>query len=251
MEAAKVQAIQILNRLGFSVEQIPEQNNRTADLRVVDGATTYHIEVKEKVESPNTAKRRKEILDRGEVYDQDDPLSYNNRISSILRDAQDQLDQTPKASNTFQLIWFRADGVDADLKYRQAFSTFYGDVPLVALQPRNRDAATTCFYFDYCESFNLPTIDALILIDHKSLQVCLNEFAYRAEDFRRGFFCQRFRDLDGVIDPIALAESGKIISLRSNVSRKNDDEVCKSLKEQTGILYTTIRLRRHAHSVST
>ena len=249
MGPSKALAKQILSNLGFRVEEIPEGNSRSADLAISDDTSAYHLEVKEKFESQSVAQKRQECLARGDIYQQDDPLAHDNRISAILRDAQNQLDETLDKADAFQLIWFHANGVDADLKYRQAFATFYGQVPLIALEPRQSET-TTCFYFDYSAAFAMPTIEALILTDHTTLQVCLNEFSHRSDEFRRTPFYHRFRELDGVIDPLSLAAEGKIIACRAGIPRKSDHEVCKALREQTGVLYTTIRLNRHSYSAA-
>jgi hypothetical protein len=251
MEAGKALALNLLPKLGFSVDEVPVANGRTADLLVTDGESQpYLIEVKEKVESESHAQERIKILSRGDLYEQADPLTRDNRISGILQDARKQLDETPKDSSTFQLIWFHATGVDADLKYRQAFATFYGHVDLIAMNPRSH-RTPACFYFDYCAAFNMPTIEALIITDSKQLQVCLNEFSHRGVEFRQSALCKRFAEMDGVIDPVAMAADGMIIACRVTVPRKNDDEVAKALQEQTGVLYSPIRLTRHAVSAAT
>ena len=250
-EVGKAIATQELKGLGFQVDEVPVANDRTADLLAIDTELQqYLIEVKDKVESESQAQERIEILGRGDLYEQADLLARDNRITGILRDARKQLDATPKDSSTYQLIWFHATGLDADLKYRQAFATFYGHVDLIALNPRSH-RTSACFYFDYSAAFNMPTIEALILTDNKQLQVCLNDFSHRAEDFRHSRLCQKFVEMDGVIDPVAMADNGGIIACRATVSRKNDDEVAKALQEQTGVLYSPIRLTRHAVSAAT
>lgn len=249
METGKSQAVQVLTGLGFHVEEIPVANTQTADLKVSDDGSTYLTEVKDKIEAESLAQKRRAILGRGEVYEQCDPLSRDNRISGILADAQQQLDRTPKRDGTFQLIWLYATGVDADLEYRQAFATFYGHVDLMAMNPRLPDT-TACFYFDYSAAFKMPTVEALILADNKQLQVCLNEFAPRAAEFRQTYLCRKFAELDGVIDPVAMAADGRIIVCRATISRKVESDTIAALQEQTGVLYSTIRLTRHACSAA-
>lgn len=249
MEADKSRAARILSHLGFHVEEIPVGAGRTADLRITDDTSIYHLEIKEKFEAAALADVRTDCLARGEVYEQADDLAHDNRISGILCDARKQLDKTPKDAGTFQLIWFHADGIDSDLKYSQAFATFYGQVPLIALNPRHSETKH-CFYFDYSAAFAMPTVEALILTDSNQLQVCLNEFAIRANEFRATQFYQRFLALDGVIDPLALASSGKVIACRATIPRKNDEDVSNALQEQTGVLYSPIRMKRHACSVA-
>lgn len=259
MEFAKSQATQILTGLGFQVDEIPTGDSRRADLRVYDDSFSYHLEVKEKFESAEDAMVRADLLRQGEIYQQADLLAHDNRISGIFRYAQKQLDETPKDSSTFQLIWFHANGIDADLKYRQAFATFYGQVQLIAIPPlrspvpvavESRPPTPHCFYFDYSAAFAMPTVEALIITDSETMQVCLNEFSSRANEFRSTPFCQKFAELDGVIDPKALVAAGKIIACRTDAPRKNDNDIAKALQEQTGVLYTPIRLTRHACSAA-
>lgn len=249
MEVGKSFAIKILSNAGFQVKDIPVSVQRTADLLVTDNEANYLIEVKEKVESVEQAEERRAILNSGELYEQSDLLARDNTISGILRSAQKQLDASEKAEGTYQLIWFHATGVDADLKYRQAFSTFYGHVDLIPMNPRSSDNPP-CFYFDYCAAVQMPTVDALILTDNTQLQLCLNEFSDRAKEFQETPFCRKFAEMDGVIDPVSMASKGSIIACRAMIPRKNDDEIAKALQEQTGVLYSPIRLTRHACSAA-
>lgn len=249
MEAGKAQARHVLTTLGFLVEDIPLRDGRSADLKISDDESIYHIEVKEKFESPQLAADRAQRLNRGELFEQADLLAYDNRISGILRDAKKQLDETPKDASEFQLIWFHADGIDADLKFRQAFATFYGMVSLIALHPR-RSGTTDCLYFDYCESIRMPTVEALILSDADNLQVCLNEFSERRIEFQSTRFFKTFSDLGGVFDPVALVEAGQLIACRAAISRKEDAEIERALQIETGVLYTSIRLTRHSCSAA-
>jgi len=160
----------------------------------------------------------------------------------------------------FQLIWFHADGIDADTKYRQAMATFYGQV---ALSPRwdgkanwqdwkksQPDTLPTCFYFDYAASYAMPTVEALILTDRTQLQLCLNEFSIRLNEFRASAFCQRVYELGGLLDPIDLAAQRKVIVCRATITRKDDNAIALALQEQTGVLYMPIRLTRYCWSAA-
>lgn len=243
MEFAKGLAAHVFTELGFQVEEIPVCAGRSADLRIVDSELTYHVEVKEKFESAADADVRREQLMAGEVCWQTNKLSHDNRISGILRDAQKQLDQTDKDHSTFQLIWFHADGVDADLKYLQAFATFYGDVPVSS----GRET-THCFYFDYSAAFVMPSIEAIVLSDHKQLQFCLNEFSPRAGEFRQSHLCRKFDSIGGVFDPQQIVRDGLAIACRATIPRKDDHETARALQEQTGLKYTPIRMNRYTGS---
>ena len=251
IEIGKTTATRVLERLGFDVEKVPVGNGRTADLLAIDSESQqYLIEVKDKVESESKAQERIERLRRGDPYVQADQIAQDNRISGILQDARKQLDATPKNDTTFQLIWFHATGVDAGLKYRQAFATFYGQVDLLALNPLS-NRTRVCFYFDYSTAFNVPSIDGLILTDGENLQLCLNEFSAHGDEFRRSELYRKLIESGGVVDPVVLEAEGAIISCRAAIARKNDDEIVKALQEQTGVLYSPIRFTRHAVSIAT
>jgi hypothetical protein len=250
MEAAKLLAAEFLSRHGFHVEEIPVGEGKSADLRFTDDSATYHVEVKEKFESEEDAKTRKEILSRGEMFEpQPKKLSSDNRISGILAQARKQLDATPKDSGTFQLIWFHSHGFDADLKYRQAFATFYGDVPVSSRRPHPEETKH-CFYFDYSAALVMPTIEALVLCDGKQVQVCLNESSRRAGEFRTTGFYKKFLFLDAIFDPVALESAGEVIFCRAEIARKNEAEIVSALQAQTGVLYTPHRLNRYTFTIA-
>ncbi len=209
----------------------------------------YLIEVKDKFESPETSEARNECMSRGEMFEHRGRISRDNRICAILRHAQKQLEETPGDSSAYRIIWFHSNGFDADLKYRQIFATFYGHVHLIAVEPRSA-GSITCFYFDYSAAFESPSIDALILSDDQSIQLCLNEFSSRFDSFRTSFLWKRFDERGAVFDPRARRESGEIIAFMSNLPRKNDLDVCKALQNETGILYTALRPYQYTWSTA-
>jgi len=250
MEVSKEFAKQVFAHFGFQAEDIPVSIGRSADLRIADETAVYHIEVKEKFESPEDVKVRIDILRTGEVFQEVAELSHDNRISGILRDAQKQLDKTSKThSDTFQLIWFHATGIDADLKFRQAFATFYGDVPVSARRP-HEPGTKHCFYFDYSAAFAMPTVEALILSERNGIQVCLNERSARAAEFRQTRLFKTLHSAKAIFDPLELEAAGEIVFCRATIPRKRDNEIANALREQTGVEYTPIRMKRYSSSVA-
>jgi hypothetical protein len=235
MEYSKRLAIAELRRLGFEVDEIPCGTGKRADLRVNDGTHAYHIEAKDKFESLDIP-----TASQGELYRRKDPITHNNTVSGVLRDAQKQLSQTPKADATFQLIWFHAG---SDLQWRLAFATFYGHMHLSAVWPRDAKSAE-CFYFTYNVAHSMPDVEALILTEGDGLHLCLNEFSPRRDEFRSSRLYEVFSV--GEIDPVAMETAGKIIACRADISRKNPQDVLRALKEQTGVDYVPIALTRYS-----
>jgi hypothetical protein len=254
MEAAEAIAVKILSALGFQSEIIPLAKGKRADLKVVANGSTYYIEVKDKLDDERIAAKRTRKLKRGGVFAESKKIAHDNRTSGILRRACKQLNETPKHDLTFQLIWFHGSGIDADLKSKLAFATFYGQVALLPpwKRPNTSDCIKPdntlpmCLYFDPAASYNMPTVEALIITDQKYLQLCLNEFSSRQNEFKQSALFQRIIKEGNVFDPVALANEGKIIACRANIPRKNDDEIAKALEAQTGVLYKPIRLTRYS-----
>lgn len=246
MEAAKQQALELLTALQFSVEDIPESKARRADLRAADASSTYLIEVKQKLDDKDALEADSRGMASGSVARHFDPLSRNNRVDAILRDARDQLDETPKSNDDFRLLWFAANGVDCHVYWKRAFATFYGFVQLISLNPPS-SRIVDCFYFDYSAAWSMPTVDAMILVDHDKLQLCLNEFSPRLDAFRASGLCQRLSR--AVVDPKRLLTENSIIALHSDISRKNEDVVLDELFRQTGVRYKTLRPQHDSASV--
>lgn len=245
MEFAKKDAYKILSAIGCLVSEIPEADERRADLRAVDRSSSYIIEVKHKLDDFELLRDHSERMANGEVVLRSEPLSRNNRIDAIFKSAQEQLEKTPRSADEFRLIWFYADGIDRNLHWKRAFATFYGFVQLVALDPPSNNIAD-CFYFDFSAAWAMPGVDAMVLSDASQLQLCLNEFSNRIDDFTRTDFYRRLSS--GVVDPRNLCAKDSIIALRSDVSRKHEDIVLKALHNQTGVRYTPLRPIQHSAS---
>jgi hypothetical protein len=250
MEDAKQLAIRILKSLGYRAESIPESadgGGKRADIAADGDGDRYIIEVKHRFEDPVQRKAMNERLANGELVSTAESLCYSARVDAILRHGLKQIDETPKAHGTFNLLWFHAEGMDADLKARRARNTFYG---LVHLLPRPLDSPgaeeTQCFYFDHNTSIRLPTVHGLVIVDGEGLQLCINEFSDRAFEFRKSSLVAKLGT--AVIDPVSLESSGEAIVLRSNVRRSDETLVLQKIYELTGNRYISIRLNRHAVS---
>lgn len=248
MDAAEEFATKVLTAFGCHVESIRESDDKRADLLATDDTANYLVEVKHKLDDPKLFKDHAQEMARGEVVSRAAATTHNNRISGVFRHARDQLDRTPGPLNAFRIIWFHADGIDHDLRWKQAFATFYGRVHLWAKILPGNDVID-CFYFDYSAAWSMPSVVAMILTNDSGVQLCLNEFSDQADQFRDTRIYRRFAQDKSVVDPHELATKGDILACRTNVPRKNDDDVLDALREQTGVLYTVIRFSQHSASV--
>lgn len=234
--------------MGFRVEAIPEADGKRADFRATDGDSTYLVEVKHKLDDPELLRDHATRMARGEVVTRAELTGHKNRISAILKNGREQLDNTPGASNAYRLIWFHADGIDRDLRWKQAFSTFYGRVYLWPKEPPG-ECVVECYYFDYSAAWSIPSVDGMILSDAHRVQLCLNEFSGSINGLCTTSLHERFANHNAVVDPRKLVARGDVLACRSEVPRGDDDEVLEDLREQTGVLYAVIRFSQHSASV--
>jgi hypothetical protein len=233
--------------MGFAVEYVPEGSERRADLFVKDEVSSYVIEVKQRLDDPAMLTKHSERLDRGEIVTRAAPCAYSNRTSAILTQAAKQLDSTPTPTGTFRLIWLQLDGLDHDLRWKQAFATFYGSVYL--FPKKNRQSNTPqCFYFDYSAAFSMPNVDGLVLSDVEGIHLCVNEFSRTVEEFTESRLFHGFAQSNALTDPRKMKMRTDVVVLRSDVSRKDDRQILDALMVQTGIEYDVIRFSQHSAS---
>jgi hypothetical protein len=247
MDDAKQFAMCVLSAIRCRVAEIPESDAKRADLLATDDDSTYLIEVKQKLDDSALLRDDAQRMACGEVVFRSASTGHNNRISAILCHGRDQLDLTPGPPDAFRLIWLHVSGIDRDLHWKRAFATFYGRVQLWPKEPPG-DRLVECYYFDYSAARSIPSIDAMILSDHRGLQLCLNEFSQHIDRFCGTALCRRFAEGNAVVDPCMLAANGSILVCRAEIPRKDDEDVLNALREQTGVLYAVLRPVRHSAS---
>lgn len=76
--------------------------------------------------------------------------------------------------------------------------------------------------------------------------LCLNEFTGRVDRFRASRLWVSLAQNDEVYDPCLEAQRGTVIAFKSNMSRKNPDEVLQALRTEMGVLYSVIEMNRYA-----
>lgn len=92
----------------------------------------------------------------------------------------------------------------------------------------------------------MPSVDAMVVTDGKSLQLCLNEFSPRVSRLAKTNLCRRCSG--AVVDPRQVISEGSSIGLYSEVSRRDEEVVLAELQRTTGVLFTALRPTRHSVS---
>lgn len=241
MERPKRIASNFFARLGYSVTSIPEADEKRADLDVHDGNDQYIVEVKEKIDTGSQIRLSKNPIDDSEHLVGCEPFARSNGLDNVFKKTKKQLADTPSDDAAYQLIWLHTEGINADMMARRALFTFYG---VTTLSPGAlRGNAVNCVYFDYSTAFAAPSVDGLIVVENDKLLLCLNEFSPRYLRFRDTKLVRVFGD--AVYDPATFESREGTIVLRSNVSRKEKNEVLRELERISGIPYTIIEMNRY------
>jgi hypothetical protein len=245
MERSEQIATQFFRQIGFAVEDIPESNEKRADIRAFDSiGNEYITEVKERLDNPETiAAQSKTILGGDtEFVFRVSPTGRSNRLDGIFKSAGDQLAQTPPSGkNAYRLLWLRCDGIDSGLKAIRARNTFYGIVPVA---PNTAENGCMCFYFDFNSAYMLPHVNGLLILRDGGVILYVNEFSANVDGFRKSELVAKLGK--SVFDPVDIRANDGHIAFEGNMTRKDDLEVLAALEKQTGIKYHTCRMQRYS-----
>jgi len=174
-------------------------------------------------------------------YTTREPFSPSDRLDGVLKRGKKQLDETPSEPEAFKLLWLFVGGANADMTIRRALFTFYG---IATLSPLSKGGGgVNCVYFHSSTSYAMPGVNGLIVMENDSLQLCLNEFSPNYSSFQMS---NLVRDMgDAIYDPSRFESEPGTIVLRSNVPRKNEQDVLDELERTTGVRYVKTQLHRY------
>lgn len=222
-----------LEHFGLPLTKVPEGATKTADLLGTDGSGTFVVEVKSKEDSEEFLRRRHAAAITGEVLEEEHPVSRQNVMAGILRDAAKQLSATA-APKDFRLVVFNACGHHSDVQIEQAEATFYGSVDGVDLKSGE---TITIYFFKHNECFLLrDSLDALFVMTDwsrpgdRKVRLCLNPFSPRCDGLRSTAFFKAISPY--VADPFVEEERGKALIVDGNVDRSDKKRVLRHLQEK-------------------
>lgn len=119
MERAKQIARHFFEELGFHVDDIPESDEKRADLDVDDGVQQYIVEVKEQLDTGSQLTIEKSYPESDRKITRE-PHAASNRLDGILKDARKQLVATPSSDRALRLIFLMCTGPNADMFVRRS-----------------------------------------------------------------------------------------------------------------------------------
>lgn len=222
-----------------SIEETPGEAER-ADLRVCDGVRQYIIEVKERLSETIPLQREFFDDDNGgySVYTEGPKLA--DRMKERWKKGKKQLDATPGKERDFKLLFQYAKGDGAEIVIRRAIHEFYG---VAKLSPASReDPWVDCIYFNYAAAYRMPRLNGLLLLENRSLSLCLNEFSENYEDFRNSDLVRKMGN--AIYDPSNFDDREDTIVYDGDLPRKNETGILDELERKYGKRYRKIEMYR-------
>jgi len=227
----------LLQHWGIDVEDIPTsdaEEKQEADFVAAFSGVRVLIEEKTKEDDPTYLAKRATELESGEAHLSVLPLSRNETLSGLVRDASHQLKSSLDKLHDFRLIWFTGTGVQAEGKYEQFRATLYG---LTNILEMNTTYSRRCYYFRHADFFRrADIIDGAVVAhtDGRSItaRLCLNSLSPRYEALRSSAVVKPFGT--AVEDPPALEAEGTAFIADGAVDRKNESRLLVYLQNKYG-----------------
>lgn len=225
----------LLQHWGIAVEDIPTsdaEQKQEADFLASFGNARVLIEEKTKEDDPIYLAKREKELASGEIHTATLPISRNETLSRLVKNASRQLQSSSDKPHDFRLMWFTATGIHAEGKYEQFMATLYGRTNILEM---NAAHYRRCYYFRNADFFRrAEVIDGAIVAhtDGKSIsaKLCLNSLSPRYEALRHSAVLQPFGT--AVEDPSALEADGTAFILDCSLDRKNEAALLAYLQKK-------------------
>lgn len=217
-----------LTQLGFSVEKLPESTEsgkKMPDFLVKYGPTSALVEAKLKIDNPQDAAERENVLDTGEVYASDHALGRDETLSGIVRKGSRQLKAQTGLEADFKVLFVLMDCINASVVSEQLVDTLYGRTSVIECGKPPRPKP--CYFYRNSDFYRRQETDAAI-VGHvqahdgsTKLKICLNPYSPRYQKLKTSDFLLPFRQ--AVLDPIDEEEAGRAYIPDADVERKEHE----------------------------
>lgn len=160
-------------------------------------------------------------------------LARSNSISAHIKKAGRQLEETPAPANAVRIVTLVAAGDDPEVQAAQFTATLLGVVDLLqdAGDGSGSARATPCLYFDFCDFYRYPIIDAAVILAAGGCRLFVNPFARPDTVRATHFYC--FLDQRGAVaDPLYQEAAGEVYVVDSDVDRRDEDEVLAYVRQK-------------------
>ena len=171
--------VSILESIGISATKLPENSDRTPDLRACDTTHRYIIEVKTRTDDATLAR---ELRERGTAYRRS-TLGPTKAVTGIFQHAISQIDAY--ASDELRVVWMCVEsrrGAEYMLA-EQVRQTLYGSTLIVGGTLGNK--AVECYFFHESIFYRYQQLDCVVIAFGHRLALCLNPYSARLESLRQ------------------------------------------------------------------
>ena len=212
---------------GYEIDKIPESNEESPDFLIADDTSIYLLELKTKFPSEKEIAERRQVLSSGEIYNIDEIITFQNRLSKIIGKAKNQLKNYKVGEDVLRLVWLLSTGHLDEPRLDQFEATLYGSAYLYSIERYGN-----CYFFYNSDFFKYREIlDAAIVSTTSKGKLLLNPLSPRYEKIKNSSLIKHFKE-GSVIDPIENEKQGQALLVDSDVNRANEQAVLQYLKEK-------------------
>jgi len=227
--------LSLLRNCGLKAQLIPENNDKTPDIRVMMPDGDVLVEVKSKDDDQQLRNLLKSPKGT--------PLFYNvSLIETCIRDAWRQIRDFPNRDEAnFTLVWLitRKVGGITVLTKSFAMGLLYGTELLEGHKVGRKEFyRKECFFFRESIFFSkkkCKDLDGVVLHDVQSIKLCLNPFSPRYSSFKHTMFADLFRVQFAVVDPVEMEAADECFIADCSVDREDKNGIVRYLKSKYGL----------------
>lgn len=164
--------------------------------------------------------------------EEEESLGYSNAVSTVVRNASQQLARFDEAPVDFRLVWLHARNRYPDDQLERFKATLFGSVDLIDLQELSKSVpARPCFYFSFSEFFRFRDVldGAFVSTDHHGL-LCVNTLSPRHRMLAASRLATSFQP--GICDPVERETRGEGYIADCDISRKDKTRVLDYVKQK-------------------
>lgn len=226
-----------LSLMGFAVSDIGiVPNEKRADLLASFEEEEYVIEAKLREPHSKWKSLIEDVSKNGTSNISRDVKPWN-ALSSTIKEAYLQLQDTPASPNAFRLLWIVAPHNDSEFVIKCLKIRLLGTADLVIINGFDcQPSIKKCYHYFSNDFERSPQLDAVVIGDKKSGQLLVNCYSKNKATFRASKLYTFLDKSNAVIDPEIHSKDGSylIISTEFNGIRDGKSQ-WQYLKDKYGI----------------
>jgi hypothetical protein len=234
----------ILTKEGFTVSDIrPSPPDRRADLRVHFGREEYVLEAKLRKPHAGWHELMEQVHQNGYGWTSRQIMPWN-ALSSMIREAHNQLVATPAGDDAFRILWLVALHDDDEFVISCVEKRLLGSVEVLPVDPHILAIGETkvCYYYTSNDFERCTGIDAAVLGTRSGGKLFVNHFSDRREAFRNTKLHDMFAVRGAVVDPELAVASGRAFMIGREFSGRRDGRAqWQYLKDHYGVATTVMQ----------